>query len=373
MRIFKIIGLVLFALSVFTALFINLSPQFGSNPSFTQKRFYSTLDNYVDGEFKNHEPTKLFTEEMSMGNFFKDHPNLVPAKDITPIELDLESFKSQANGKFKLSWLGHSAFILHLGGNIILLDPMLGQYAAPVPMPSLKRYSSKIAFSVEDIDNIDIVVFSHDHYDHLDYSTIKKIKGKVGLFIVPHGVGNHLRAWGVPEQSIVELNWEDSKEVNGVEFVCLPARHFSGRGPLNRNSTLWSSWAIKSKHGKIYFSGDSGYGKHLKKIGDEHGPFDISLIDCGQYNKAWKYSHMFPEQSIIATKDLKGDYLIPIHWGAFTLSTHAWTEPPETVFDKASLMGQKIILPQIGQVILMEQTNYKIKKWWIEFNEASLE
>ena len=240
---------------------------------------------------------------------------------------------------------------MNLGGNIILLDPMLGQFAAPVPVPSLKRYSTQIAFSVEDIDTIDMVVYSHDHYDHLDYSTIKKIKGKVGLFIVPHGVGNHLRSWGVPEQSIIELNWNDSKEINGIEFVCLPARHFSGRGPFNRNSTLWSSWAIKCEHGKIYFSGDSCYGKHLKKIGDEHGPFDISLIDCGQYNKAWKYSHMFPEQSIIAAKDLKGEYLIPIHWGAFTLSTHSWIEPPEKVFANAEKLGQKIILPQIGQII----------------------
>ena len=368
MRIFKIIFLVFFVLSVFTALFINLSPQFGSNPSSYQKKLYSRYGNYVNDEFKNDEPTKLFTEEMSMANFFKDHPNQVPKKDIIPMELDIESFKSHSNGKFKLSWLGHSAFIMNLGGNIILLDPMLGQFAAPVPVPSLKRYSTQIAFSVEDIDTIDMVVYSHDHYDHLDYSTIKKIKGKVGLFIVPHGVGNHLRSWGVPKQSIVELNWEDSIEVNGIEFVCLPARHFSGRGPLNRNSTLWSSWAIKSKYGKIYFSGDSGYGKHLKKIGDQHGPFDISLIDCGQYNKAWKYSHMFPEQSIIAAKDLKGEYLIPIHWGAFTLSTHSWIEPPEKVFANAEKLGQKIILPQIGQIISMKQTNYKIKKWWKEFN-----
>ena len=368
MRIFKIIFLVFFVLSVFTALFINLSPQFGSNPSSYQKKLYSRFGNYVNGEFKNDEPTKLFTEEMSMANFFKDHPNQVPKKDIIPMELDIESFKSHSNGKFKLSWLGHSAFIMNLGGNIILLDPMLGQFAAPVPVPSLKRYSTQIAFSVEDIDTIDMVVYSHDHYDHLDYSTIKKIKGKVGLFIVPHGVGNHLRSWGVPEQSIIELNWNDSKEINGIEFVCLPARHFSGRGPFNRNSTLWSSWAIKSEHGKIYFSGDSGYGKHLKKIGDEHGPFDISLIDCGQYNKAWKYSHMFPEQSIKATKDLKGEYLIPIHWGAFTLSTHSWIEPPEKVFANAEKLVQKIILPQIGQIISMEQTNYKINKWWREFN-----
>jgi L-ascorbate metabolism protein UlaG (beta-lactamase superfamily) len=150
--------------------------------------------------------------------------------------------------------------------------------------------------------------------------------------------------------------------------VCLPARHFSGRGPLNRNSTLWSSWAIKSKHGKIYFSGDSGYGTHLKKIGDQHGPFDITLIDCGQYNKAWKYSHMFPEQSILAAQDLRGSYLMPIHWGAFTLSTHPWTEPAEILLDRAGTMGQKIILPEIGQIILLNEIEDKITKWWRRFN-----
>ena len=367
MKILKIIILIIIGLTAFIVSFINLNPQFGSNPSYIQKELYSTFPNYVNGEFKNHEPTKLFTEEMDMGNFFKDHPNLIPKKDITPNNLDLEFFWSKEDDDIKLSWLGHSAFVINVSGIIIMLDPMLGQYAAPLPMPSLKRYSKEIAFEIDEIDTIDVVVYSHDHYDHLDYPTIKKIKNKVGLFIVPHGLGNHLRNWGVPKKSIVELNWEESKYVDQVEFVCLPARHFSGRGPLNRNSTLWASWAIKSEKGKIYFSGDSGYGKHLKKIGEEHGPFNVTLIDCGQYNKAWKYSHMFPDQSIDASIDLRGEYLIPIHWGAFTLSTHAWTEPPEEVFKLAPLRGQKIILPEIGQVITLGKPVYGNQKWWNNF------
>ena len=367
MKIIKIIILLILGLVAFTTLFINLNPQFGSNPNNTQRKLYSTFPNYVDGEFKNHEPTKLFTEEMDLGNFFEDHPNLAPYKDITPNRLGPEFFETKEEKDIKLSWLGHSAFVINISGIIILLDPMLGQYAAPVPMPSLKRYSEEIAFEIDDVDTIDVVIYSHDHYDHLDYPTIKKIKNKVGLFIVPYGLGNHLKNWGVSKKSIVELNWEESKHVNQVEFVCLPARHFSGRGPLNRNSTLWASWAIKSEKGKIYFSGDSGYGKHLKKIGDEHGPFNVTLIDCGQYNKAWRYSHMFPEQSIDASIDLKGEYLIPIHWGAFTLSTHAWTEPPEKVFKLAPLKGQKIILPEIGQVISLGESVYGGQKWWNNF------
>ena len=368
MKIIKIIILILLALIIIIASFINLSPEFGMNPSASQRKVYSTFSNYKDGEFTNDEKTELFTEKMTMSDFFKSDPNRIPKKDIPPLDIDFKIFRDQDMEKIKIAWLGHSGFIINIGGRIVLLDPMLGQYAAPLPMPSLKRYSSAVALSIADVDSIDAVVFSHDHYDHLDYPTIKKIKDKVKIFIVPHGVGNHLREWGISENSIIELNWEQSRTVNGIEFVCLPARHFSGRGPFNRNSTLWSSWAIKSKHGKIYFSGDSGYGTHFKKIGDQHGPFDITLIDCGQYNEAWKYSHMFPEQSILAARDLKGDYLIPIHWGAFTLSTHPWTEPPEIVLEKAGTMGQKIILPQIGQVISFIELEDTVNPWWRDYD-----
>ena len=328
MKVIKIIIFILLVLSVLIAVFINVSPQFGSNPSSSQRKLYYIFPNYIDGKFKNAEETKLFTEKMTMSKFFKSDSDRVPKKDIVPIDIDLESFNNQDSGQIKISWLGHSAFIINFSGTIVLLDPMLGQYAAPVPLPSLKRYSSKVALSTSDIDTIGAVVLSHDHYDHLDYPTIKQIKGKVRIFIVPHGVGNHLRKWGVKEESIIELNW----------------------------------------HGKIYFSGDSGYGTHLKKIGDQHGPFDITLIDCGQYNKAWKYSHMFPEQSILAAQDLRGSYLMPIHWGAFTLSTHPWTEPAEILLDRAGRMGQKIILPEIGQIILLNEIEDKITKWWRRFN-----
>ena len=248
---------------------------------------------------------------------------------------------------------------------------MLGSHAAPVPLPSLKRYSSKIAFDIDELEVIDFVVFSHDHYDHLDYPTIKKIKNRVKNFIVPHGIGNHLKSWGVQSESIIELNWNESFDYNDIEFVCLPARHFSGRGPLNRNSTLWSSWAIKSNRGKIYFSGDSGYGAHFKKIGQEHGPFDFSLIDCGQYNKAWKFSHMFPKQAINAALDLNTKYLIPIHWGAFTLASHSWIEPPEIVSEEAKKLNQDFMIPEIGQILVLNDENKIKHRWWREFSQAN--
>lgn len=370
MKILKIMSYTIVISCTVILLFINLSPQFGSNPKKSQKEYYSKLSNYEDGEFKNKEVTALFTDEMSFWDFFKTEINREPIKELVPLELDINSFISNDSREMKLVWLGHSAFIINIQGITILLDPMLSSHAAPIPIPSLKRYSSQLAFDIEKLEKIDFVIYSHDHYDHLDYPTIKKIKNKVGLFIVPHGIGNHLEGWGVDKNSIKELNWGESHRQNEIDFICLPARHFSGRGPLNRNSTLWSSWAIKSPLGKIYFSGDSGYGSHFKEIGEQHGPFDISLIDCGQYNKAWKFSHMFPEQSIKAAKDLMSNYLIPIHWGAFTLATHSWIEPPEIITREAIKLNQKFLLPEIGQVVVVG-TDYKISKnWWRKFSQA---
>ena len=369
MKILKIMSYVITVPFTLILLFINISPQFGSNPKKIEKKYYSGYSNYEDGEFKNKEATELFTDEMSFWDFFKTEINREPIKELIPLDLDINSFISNNSNEIELVWLGHSAFIININGIIILLDPMLGNHAAPVPLPSLKRYSSQLAFDIDELEKIDFVIYSHDHYDHLDYPTIKKIKDKVGLFIVPLGIGNHLKSWGVNKNFIKELNWDESHKHNEIEFVCLPARHFSGRGPLNRNSTLWSSWAIKSPLGKIYFSGDSGYGSHFEEIGLNHGPFDISLIDCGQYNKAWKFSHMFPKQSVKAAKDLKSEYLIPIHWGAFTLASHSWIEPPEVVLMEAEKLQQKYLIPEIGQILKLG-ANYKTSKtWWRNFSQ----
>ena len=282
-------------------------------------------------------------------------------------QLDYSLFRNLKDDKYKIAWLGHSAFIININEKIILLDPMFGSHAAPIPIPSLRRYNKTLPIVLDSLINIDVVVISHDHYDHLDYSTITKIKDNVNIFVVPYGIGNHLRKWNVKDEKIIELNWNEAFETNNIEFTCLPARHFSGRGPLNRNSTLWSSWAIKSSAVKIYFSGDSGYGKHFKEIGNNHGPFNISLIDCGQYNKAWKHSHMFPSDAVIAAKDLGTEFFMPIHWGVFTLAMHPWDEPAIKSIQLSNKVGLKYFTPKIGEVVSEERLNGEFISWWEKY------
>ncbi len=355
--------IILFFISLILT-FINLNPEIGGNPSKNDKQLYSTFEFYKNGKFKNKENYIDMTGEMPILKFFKTDSVRRPLKDIKTQNIDLIRFLEAAYSNIKIAWLGHSAFMLNIEGNIILLDPMLGEYASPIPLPLFKRYSSVMPFKIEELDSIDAVILSHDHYDHLDYGTINKIKNKVNKFIVPHGLGSHLKSWGVEEKKIIELNWEENFFNNEIEFVCLPALHFSGRGVLNNNSTLWASWALKSSSGKIYFSGDSGYGKHFKNIGKDHGPFDLALIDCGQYNNAWKYSHMFPEQAVLAAKDLKSNYFMPIHWGAFTLSTHSWDEPVNQAIIYAAKAEQKILTPQIGKVVFLKKSLVVDEDYW---------
>jgi L-ascorbate metabolism protein UlaG (beta-lactamase superfamily) len=354
----------LVTLAIVVVSFVNLAPQFGSNPTSEQIKYYGTFPNYRDGGFESLEKTPMMTGEVSTWEFFKNDTNRKPKSEIIPKNINYSQFSKINEKDYKIAWLGHSAFIINLSGKIILLDPMLGSHAAPVPIPSLKRYNEILPINPDSLNNIDVVVISHDHYDHLDHSTIKRIKDNVNIFVVPHGVGNHLRKWEVKEENIIELNWNESFEKDNIEFTCLPARHFSGRGPLNRNSTLWCSWAIKSPFVKIYFSGDSGYGKHFKKIGDEHGPFNISLLDCGQYNKAWKYSHMVPSEAVLAAKDLGAEFFMPIHWGGFTLAMHPWDEPVEESIKFADRVGLSYLTPEIGEIVSKNKLNRRFTPWW---------
>ena len=207
------------------------------------------------------------------------------------------------------------------------------------------------------------VFISHDHYDHLDKGTIKAIKAKVAFFIVPLKLGNYLRDWGVNEDNIVELDWWQSIDISGIEFIATPTQHFSGRGLLDRDETLWASWVIRSQTSNIYFSGDSGYFSGFKEIGEKYGAFDITFIETGAYNHLWKEIHMMPQESVQAHIDLKGKVMVPIHNSTFDLAMHDWFEPLDKVSELSKTMGVSLSTPIVGEMIDMLEAPRENPLW----------
>lgn len=260
----------------------------------------------------------------------------------------------------RVTWFGHSAFLLELENKRLLFDPMLG---TRIPWVGEKRYSRKLPLQPEDFPAMDAIILSHDHYDHLDSSSIRKLKDKTHRFIVPKGVGRHLIKWGVAPEKISEHQWYEELLIDGLTLACMPARHFSGRGMFNRNSTLWCSWVIVGSDTRVYFSGDSGYGPHFKEIGEIYGPFDLTMMECGQYDERFLI-HMKPEETVRAHLDLRGKLLIPIHWGAFTLAFHLWTDPIERVTKAASEQKVNIATPKIGETVIITSKEIPTSAWW---------
>jgi L-ascorbate metabolism protein UlaG (beta-lactamase superfamily) len=362
-----IIGIVVLIITVIT-LFIKLSPQFGRKPSAEQRVEYLKSGHYKNGKFANRKLTVMDIHYWDLiKKMVNGSPNRQPRKDILVEKIDSTEIVNHRPNITRLTWFGHSAFLLELDGKKILIDPMFGRSPSPHPWVGGQRYSKELPIEIEKLPFIDAIILSHDHYDHLDYGSIQKLKSKVGEFYMPLGVGNHLLAWGVAEEKIHELNWWDTILFDNIELVCTPARHFSGRGVLDRSTTLWASWVIKGNKENIFFSGDSGYDDHFKEIGEKYGPFDISMMECGQYNEDWRAIHMMPEETVQAAIDLKSKLMMPIHWGAFTLAFHDWTDPAERVTKTASDLNMPISTPKIGEVLIVGDSIYPQERWWTKY------
>ncbi|WP_246160838.1 MBL fold metallo-hydrolase [Maribacter flavus] len=366
-RMFIAIFSIIIVLVVLGALFINLSPEFGGTISDSQKEQFSKSEHYKDGVFEN-----LGGVTMSMGfsdyvkglkGFFGPQINTRP-KGAVPINaldaLELANYKGPA----RMVWFGHSTFLYQSYGRNILIDPMLGPVPAPHPLLGGKRFSEELPIAIEQLPQIDFVVLSHDHYDHLDYGSILKLKDKVQMFFTPLGVGAHLVEWGVAEDRIKEMDWWDVTSFEGFSIKCVPAQHFSGRGLSDRGKTLWSGWVIKNDGANVFFSGDSGYGGHFTEIGEKYGPFDFAMLECGQYNKLWHEIHMMPEETAQAGVDVKAKVIMPIHWGAFKLAMHPWTDPVIRVSDKAKELNLPIVTPKIGEFIYLAEPTSNGGVWW---------
>lgn len=362
------IVVIIVSVAVIATLFITTSPEFGGKASQEQKQKYAKSSHYKEGKFFNETTTIMSMNFKSLvKQIWNASSERTPKRNIDVEKIDSLDIVNHNAEVTKLTWFGHSTFLLELDGKNILLDPMFGKVCAPHPWLGTNRYSSELPIEVEKLPFIDAVIFSHDHYDHLDYGSIQKLKHKVGEFYTPLGVGNHLNSWGIKEEKIHELDWWDKTTLDEIELVCTPARHFSGRGVSDRFNTFWSSWVIKGKKDNIYFSGDGGYGPHFKEIGEQYGPFDISLMECGQYNKDWPEIHMMPEETAQAAVDLNSKLFMPIHWGAFTLAFHTWTDPVERVTQKAHELNIPVTTPKIGEAIIVGSEVFPEENWWSNY------
>ncbi|MDB4127214.1 MBL fold metallo-hydrolase [Flavobacteriaceae bacterium] len=355
-------------LIIIGVLFINLSPQFGGLASKQQQELFSKSKHYKDGKFLNNGGIKM---EMSLKDsfkamwiLFKSNSKAEPNKNIAVQKVDSISIANY-NSKTRFIWFGHSTFLLQIKGKNLLIDPMFGDVPAPNPLLGNKRFSNELPIEIEKLPSIDAVLITHDHYDHLDYESIQKLKDKVKLFFTPLGIGIHLLKWGVEKERIIELDWWEEIKFDDLTIRCTPAQHFSGRGISDREKTLWCSWIIQSDDENLFFSGDSGYASHFKEIGEQYGPFDFAFMECGQYNNLWPLVHMLPEETAQAGLDIKAKKMMPIHWGAFKLASHSWTEPVERISKKAKELNVDLVIPKIGEIIEIGlNDSEEIYPWW---------
>lgn len=339
-------------------------PQFGKAPSEARLEKIKSSPNYKDGKFQNLEEGRNLLEDTSKFTLLKEmlfnkNSRRNPSSDLPSVKTDLKNLKPDEN---VMVWFGHSSYFLQVDGKRFLIDPVLSGNAAPVKF-STKSYKGSDIYTVEDFPDIDYLLISHDHFDHLDYKTVTELRPKVKKVVAGLGVGAHFERWGYNAGSIVEGDWNERVILEeGFEITTTPARHRSGRG-LVSNQTLWVSFVVKTPNRKIFYSGDSAYGTHFAKIGNNYGPFDIGLMECGQYSKYWQYSHMAPEEVVQATIDIKANQLMPGHWSKFSLSLHDWDEPIIKVLEESKKKNMPLIYPIIGdKVDLGKSTIYEA--WW---------
>lgn len=262
----------------------------------------------------------------------------------------------------RVSWIGHSTMLIEVDGKRVLTDPMFSDRASPATWVGPLRFGPP-ALEIDELPPIDAVVISHDHYDHLDVASITALNELGLLFFVPLGVGAHLEYWGVPPERIHEMDWWQEAALGDLTLVCLPSRHFSGRGLFNRYSTLWASWAVIGSENRTYFSGDTSLTPEFLEIGRRYGPFDIAMIESAAYNQLWADSHLGPEQAIDAFRMVRGRLMVPIHWGTFDLGLHAWTEPVERLMVAARARDVHLVIPTPGESVVPSTAPTQIA-WW---------
>lgn len=338
---------------------------FGAKPRGKSLRRIQRSLNFSGGSFQNLEYSPMYSGSFNPWNTLKEfwsdrNARSLPSAAIPSVKTDILALDPNQD---VIIWLGHSSYFMQLNRTRILVDPVFSPKASPIP-GTIKAFAGTSLYSAADMPPIDLLLITHDHWDHLDHQSIRQLRDMVSKAVCGLGVGATLRRWGYSEDQLIELDWFESAAIkNRLEITALPARHFSGRS-FKRNQTLWASYSIQSAAAKIYLGGDSGYGSHYAMIGKAYGPFDLAILEAGQYDIRWRYIHMLPQELTLAAQDLRTVKVLAGHNSRFRLSQHPWNEPLQLAFANCSEAGIPLLTPQIGEVVWLNQSDQKFEKWW---------
>jgi L-ascorbate metabolism protein UlaG (beta-lactamase superfamily) len=306
----------------------------------------------------------------TIGEFLCGGERRVPRGPLPSVDPIHGWSRAPASG-LRATWLGHSTVLIEIDGLRVLTDPVWGPRASPSRLAGPKRFQP-VPVRLRAMPPIDLVIVSHDHYDHLDYPTIRELARSDVPFVTSLGVGAHLEAWGVPAERIVELDWWQSHQLPGTELMvtAAPSQHFSGRGLHDRNLTLWSSFVIRSRRHAVFFSGDTGLTMQYQAIRERLGPFDLAMLEVGAFHPVWGDIHLGPENALKAIAMLGNPSFLPVHWGTFSLAMHAWDQPAETLLDLAPKAGVRLVMPRLGEAVEPAHAQ-DAKPWWRAVDTAA--
>jgi L-ascorbate metabolism protein UlaG (beta-lactamase superfamily) len=335
---------------------------FGHRPEGARLARMERSPQWKDGHFVNPQPIHNHLGPM-LAALFSGSFESTPAHPVPTARVDPRRFDTPPPTGLRVTWLGHSTSLVEIDGHRVLTDPFWGERTSPLTWAGPARWYPPL-LALGELPALDAVVISHDHYDHLDCATLLAMKDWDTRFVVPLGVGAHLAYWGIPEERIVELDWWESTRVRDLEIVLTPTRHASGRYLLDNDRTLWGSYALRGPSHRAFFSGDTGLFPALRDIGARLGPFDVTLLEVGQYGQGWPDWHLGPEQAIAAHQLLQGRVLLPVHWGLVNLAPHTWTEPLERSLVAADKARVRILQPRPGESVEPEAPPAEVSHWW---------
>jgi L-ascorbate metabolism protein UlaG (beta-lactamase superfamily) len=342
-------------------------PQFGARMSGARLERAKANPQYREGRFVNVQP-ETPTSLASLGDYivrqFSGSEVREPPTPLPVLAVDKAGLAAApAPRGLRAFWIGHASTFVEIDGLRLLLDPVFAERVSPLPVGPRRFHPPPIALA--DLPPIDAVLISHDHYDHLDMDAVRHLAARGSRFFVPLGIGAHLERWGVAPARIEELEWWQQRTLGGVQIVCTPTRHYSGRGLRDRSTTLWSSWSVVGPQHRFYYSGDTGYSAHFQEIGSRLGPFDIAFVKIGAYGPgaSWVDIHMPPEQAVQAHREVRAKRMFPVHWSTFNLAYHDWDEPIRRTVAEARRTGIELVTPRLGEWVDADR-EFQSTPWW---------